>query len=436
MKLIWSTFIVEFSGSLGSSRHVQCNKVFCEAQHVKKILVFLSIVIYLLSPDNLIIAGASSKDISVNSMSECRTCTETNGVIHCSPFKCPDIPPSFEQYARSPQGKEVIVTLSEVRNSKNLPDTIHENEKILKAISLFLQMPGIGDLGDEEMEWLFGYFRGKADWEGGMSVGVAIKRVKENLYLIGVGYAATTQPSSLYIFYDSSYKRIAKGEGGLIPVIDFRLRGDELGVIFCKTLGSTHPETDFLLLRKENGEWLVQRNPLKEREWIVTDKSIKVFAENRYPKIDNKDLIPIQDKSNNDIDSDLKVHHNSEFGYELKYPKDWRFEEDHVKQELSIGLRDSIVIGRLSIQVWDMSVYSYQQLTEPPPGGIDPDTVKVKQITIDGYSAKEISYVAVGDAGSGSRNMKEISILKNSLVYKITCSMDCDQILSSFKFVK
>ncbi|MCK9629844.1 MAG: hypothetical protein M0R37_14810, partial [Bacteroidales bacterium] len=91
-------------------------------------------------------------------------------------------------------------------------------------------------------------------------------------------------------------------------------------------------------------------------------------------------------------------------------------------------------IGKLSVQVWDMSLYSYDQLSEPPPSGID--KVKVKQIIIDGYSAKEISYVNIGDAGSGSTNVREIYILRDNLVYKIECRMDCDRILSSIKFVK
>jgi hypothetical protein len=203
----------------------------------------------------------------------------TNGLMHCSPFKCPDIPASFEKYATSPQGKEVIVTLSKVKNSEDFPDTIHENEKLLKAISLFLQMPGIGDLSKEKMEWLFGYFCGKANWEDGMSVWVTIKRVKDNLNLVGVGHAATTQPGSLYIFCDSAYKRIAKGEGGLSYVIDFRLRGDELGVIFCRTPGSTHPEADFALLRKENDKWLVLWNSVRENEWIATDGEVKYLAD-------------------------------------------------------------------------------------------------------------------------------------------------------------
>jgi hypothetical protein len=199
--------------------------------------------------------------------------------MHCSPFKCSEISASFEKYATSPQGKEVIVTLSEVENSEDLPDTIHENEQVLKAMSLFVQMPGIGNLSEGKMEWLFGYFGGKANWEDGISVGVTIRRVKDNLYLVGIGYAAATQPSSLYIFYDSSYKRIAKGENGLISVIDFRLRGDELGVVFYRVPGSTHPAKDFAFLKKEKDAWFVQWNSVRESEWIAADGEVKYLGD-------------------------------------------------------------------------------------------------------------------------------------------------------------
>ena len=145
-------------------------------------------------------------------------------------------------------------------------------------------------------------------------------------------------------------------------------------------------------------------------------------------------LVIAATQSNRDSESDLTVYHNEEFGYEVKYPKTWRFKTDLEKRSLSIGLRDFVWIGKLSVQVWDMSLYSYDQLSEPPPSGID--KVKVKQIIIDGYSAKEISYVNIGDAGSGSTDVKEMYILRNNLVYKIECSQDCDRILPSFKFVK
>ena len=239
-----------------------------------KIIIYSLMISFFLSSDALAIATTSSKDIAVDTTSECRTCTETNGVMHCSPFKCLEIPAFFEEYATSPRGKEVILILSKVDNSETLPYTIHENEKVLKAMSLFLQMPGIGDLGEGRMEWLFNYFAGKANWADRISVGVTIRRVKDNLYLVGVGYAASTQPSSLYIFYDSLYKRIDKGENGLISVMDFRLRDDELVVIFCRTPGLTHPDMDFALLKQEKDEWFVQWNSVQQREWIAADGEI------------------------------------------------------------------------------------------------------------------------------------------------------------------
>jgi len=134
-------------------------------------------------------------------------------------------------------------------------------------------------LDEGKMEWLFNYFAGKANWADRISVGVTIRRVKDNLYLVGVGYAASTQPSSLYIFYDSLYKRIDKGENGLISVIDFRLRDAELGVIFCRTPGSTHPDMDFALLKKEKDGWFVQWNSVQQSEWIAADGEAKYLRD-------------------------------------------------------------------------------------------------------------------------------------------------------------
>ena len=80
------------------------------------------------------------------------------------------------------------------------------------------------------------------------------------------------------------------------------------------------------------------------------------------------------------------------------------------------GHRDFVWIqsngDSFSVSVWDFSFYSYDQLTEPP-GGIDPDTIKKKEITIDNQPATELSYVAVGDSGSGAQEVKKIFVQKN-----------------------
>lgn len=239
------------------------------------LIACLFFVIFILVSDKLTLAKQPVKQTKTGlNYSECKTCTESaDGAVHCRYFKCPtDLYDGFEKYELSPQGKEIITILSEFKKSEVLIDTIHENKNILKAISLFLQIPDIQDLKEEKFRMLFGYLGVKAGWKGWLPT-LTIKHVNENLYLVGIGYAATTQPSSLYIFYDSSYKRIAKGENGMISVIDFRLRDDELGVVFYREYGS-HPPKDFALLKRENGEWFVKWTPEGQKEWIPADEEI------------------------------------------------------------------------------------------------------------------------------------------------------------------
>lgn len=183
-------------------------------------------------------------------------------------------------YTQSSQGmeptreKEIVALLSEVKYSDDLIDTVHENGKVLKAISLYLRMIDRRDMSEDEKTMRLAHLFTKAGWTEWVPV-MKIKRLKSTLYLVGIGYAFGTQPSSLYVFYDSSYKKIATGENGLINVIDYRMVGDELGVIFNRVPGSTAFEPDFALLRKEKGKWNVQWTPEGQREWIAMDGEIK-----------------------------------------------------------------------------------------------------------------------------------------------------------------
>ena len=120
------------------------------------IYLLLSILIIFASDTSYVSAISGETNTSSLNPSECKTCEgATDGIIHCSPSKCPEPPASFEEYASSPQGQEVTAILSEVKNSEDVPDTIHENEKVLKAVSLFLHLSGIKDLGEDKMERLF-----------------------------------------------------------------------------------------------------------------------------------------------------------------------------------------------------------------------------------------------------------------------------------------
>jgi hypothetical protein len=184
----------------------------------------------------------------------------------------------------SQQEKEIVDLLSEVKYSDDLIDTVHENGNVLKAIGLYFQMIDGKDMSEDEMIMGLAELFVKAGWTEWVPV-VRIKHLKGNIYLISIGYAFGTQSSSLYVFYDSSYKKIATGENGLINIIDYRLADDELGVIFDRVPGSTAVEPDFALLRKEKGKWSVCWTPEGKKEWLAMDGEIKFFG---------KDLSPIE----------------------------------------------------------------------------------------------------------------------------------------------
>jgi len=153
-----------------------------------------------------------------------------------------------------------------------------------------------------------------------------------------------------------------------------------------------------------------------------------------------KEKTPVDETAN------WKVYHDKEYGYEIKYPQDWRLEKQtlmanlgHLSSILLQGNKKSSNLGEdsLSIDIWNSSVYSYDQLMEPPPGGIDPDSVKKEKTVINSQPATELSYTLVGDASSGSQGAKEVFVQKNQLLYKIKRdnSKECDQILSTFRFL-
>jgi len=140
-----------------------------------------------------------------------------------------------------------------------------------------------------------------------------------------------------------------------------------------------------------------------------------------------------------DATANWKTYSNEEYVYEIKYPQDWKTKERSLMSDL--GHRDFVWIqsngDEFSVDIWDFSFYSYDQLAEPPPGGIDPDTINKKEVIIDGQPAIELSYVAVGDGGLGAREIKKVFIQKNQLLYIISYdSKRGEQILSTFKFIK
>lgn len=153
-----------------------------------------------------------------------------------------------------------------------------------------------------------------------------------------------------------------------------------------------------------------------------------------------------KEKASVDETANWKIYRNKKYRYEIKYPEDWRLEElkpmanlGHLNSILLQGNKKSSNLGEdsLSIDIWNSSVYSYDQLMEPPPGGVDPDSISKKETIVDNQPATELSYTLVGDASSGSQEVKEVFIQKNQLLYKIrrSSSKRCDQVLSTFMFL-
>jgi hypothetical protein len=127
-----------------------------------------------------------------------------------------------------------------------------------------------------------------------------------------------------------------------------------------------------------------------------------------------------------------ETYRNNEYGFEVKYPRDWDTIDD-ITLMTEFGQLSFFLARGLALDVWDMSVYTYDQLKEAPPGGVV--DVSEKSIIVDSYPATEISYVSIGDAGSGSSPGKKVSILKEGLVYRIKCNgEECIQIISTFRF--
>lgn len=136
------------------------------------------------------------------------------------------------------------------------------------------------------------------------------------------------------------------------------------------------------------------------------------------------------------VQTDLKTYQNQQYGFEFQYPNEWKSKSGTILTEF--GHKDCIWFDSdFSINIWDTSTYSFDELKAAPPGGIDPDSVTEENITLDGNSATEISYTQIRDAGSESNQMKKISFLRNNLVYIIECTAnDCTEILPTFKFTE
>lgn len=160
----------------------------------------------------------------------------------------------------------------------------------------------------------------------------------------------------------------------------------------------------------------------------VTQETVQPTTTDQTP---TEDVVPVTD--NNDT---LKTYQNQEYGFEFKYPKEWKTQSSNIMANL--GEKDFIgFTSDFAVSVWDTSSYSVDDLKAAPPGGIDPDSVKETKTTVDNKPATETSYTLVKDTASGSSSGKKILVQKDNLVYLIEGSAEeCATIVPTFKFIK
>ena len=95
-------------------------------------------------------------------------------------------------------------------------------------------------------------------WE--WSPTVAFHEIRSGLYLVTVGHAAATQPSSLYLFDGARHVRIDSGDSGTVQIERVDLIGDRIEVMYFPTPSGDAPRLRSAVIEKAEGDWRVDRD--------------------------------------------------------------------------------------------------------------------------------------------------------------------------------
>ena len=156
--------------------------------------------------------------------------------------------------------------LSQTEKIEDLEDMVHSNRYFLEAISLILLEAEGKNMGEEKLMNYYLNLLTKANWKKWTPYLRTIK-VASNTYVVSIGAAAVTQPSSLYLFYDSHRLLIDRYDrGGIIDINDAFVsdRMQRLKITYRPVPGSTRPMTGTAYLEKKKDKWKVMKVVVKE----------------------------------------------------------------------------------------------------------------------------------------------------------------------------
>lgn len=148
--------------------------------------------------------------------------------------------------------------LAQVENTPELLDTVHADPRVLEVLGMFLHATAAEHLSDEQMGERFKRLMPNPPWEWVPSI--EVHKVGSRLYLVALGHAISTQPSSLYLFDGASYVAIDSGNSGLVQVDDVYVEGDRIEVAYFPHRSGGRPRLTSALIERKGRAWRVDRN--------------------------------------------------------------------------------------------------------------------------------------------------------------------------------
>lgn len=158
--------------------------------------------------------------------------------------------------------------LSQTEKIEDLEDMVHSNRYFLEAVSLILLEAEEKNMGEEKLMNYYLNLLTKANWKKWTPY-LRTTRVAKKTYVVSIGAAAVTQPSSLYLFYDSHRLLIDRYDrGGSIDIINALISEhlNKLRITYRPVPGSTRPITGTAYLEKKKDQWKVMKVVVKEDE--------------------------------------------------------------------------------------------------------------------------------------------------------------------------